>query len=73
VQVGSPVVCEAHSEMQSMSLLGVWGMPPENFRKMHALRLNLVFSEAQNCYTKNRLWKSAVREISLEVNLLLYF
>jgi len=30
---------------------------------MHALRLNPVLSEAQNCYAKDRLWKSAVREI----------
>ena len=37
-------------------------MPP---RKMHALRLNLAHSEAKNCYSKDRLWKSAVREISL--------
>jgi len=43
-------------------------MPPENFLKMHALRLNLVLSEAQNCYVKDRLWKSAVREISLAVH-----
>jgi len=49
-----------------MNLLGgSGGMPPENFKKMHALRLNLVLSKAQNCYAKDRLWKSAVREISL--------
>jgi len=35
---------------------------------MHALRLNLVLSKAQNCYAKDRLWKSAVREISLAVH-----
>jgi len=27
-----------------------------------------VLSEAQNCYAKDRLWKSAVREISLVVH-----
>jgi len=46
-----------------MSLLGWCGGMP--LRKMHALRLNLVLFEAQNCYAKYRLWKSAVREISL--------
>jgi len=35
---------------------------------MHVLRLNLVLSEAQNCYAKDRFWKSAVREISLAVH-----
>jgi len=41
--VGSSALCEAHSEMQSMSLLrGSGGMPP---RKFYALRLNLVLSE----------------------------
>jgi len=55
--------------MQSMSLLGDLGtFPPEIVRKMHALRLNLVLSEEQNCYAKDRLWKSAVREISLAVH-----
>jgi len=50
-------------------LRGVWGHAlPENFWKMHALRLNLVLSEAQNCYAKDRLWKSDVREISLTVH-----
>jgi len=62
-------VCKAHSEMQGMSLLmGSGGMPPENFWKIHVLRLNLVLSEVQNCYAKDRLWKSAVREISLAVH-----
>jgi len=32
------------------------------------MRLNLVLSEAQNCFAKDRLWKSAVREISLVVH-----
>jgi len=70
--VDLPAVCKAHSEMRSMSLLGgVWGMAP---RKMHALRLNQIFSEAQNCYAKDRLLKSAVREFSLAVHILfLYF
>jgi len=50
--------------MQSMSLLGrPGGMPPRKFLKMHVLRLNLVLSEEQHCYAKDRLWKSAVREI----------
>jgi len=40
---------------------------PEKFSKMHALRLILVFTEVQICYAKDRLWKSAVREISLAV------
>ena len=35
-------------------------------QKIYALRLNLVLSEAQNCYPKDRLW-DAVREISLAV------
>jgi len=43
-------------------------MLPRKFLKMHALRLNLVLSEAQNCYAKDRLWKSTVREISLAVS-----
>jgi len=43
-------------------------MPPRKFLKMHTLRLNLVLSEAQNCYAKDRLLKSAVREISLAVH-----
>jgi len=47
---------------------GSGGMPPRKFLKMHALRLNLVLSEAQNCYTKDRLKKFAVREISLAVH-----
>jgi len=61
--VGSPAVCKAHSEMQTMSLLGGVGVCP---RKFYALRLNLMISEAQNCCAKDRLWKSA-REISLAV------
>jgi len=66
--MGLPAVCEAHSKLQSMSFLGGLGMLPhaENFEKCtDALRLNLVLSEEQNCYPKDRLWKSAVREISL--------
>jgi len=55
-------------EMQSMSLLGGLGASPRNFLKIHALRLNLVHSDTQNCYAKDRLWKSAVREISLAVH-----
>jgi len=39
----------------------VWGHIPRKFLKMHVLRLNLVLSVAQNCYAKDRLWKSAVR------------
>ena len=39
----------------------------KSFEKMYALSLNLVLSKVQNCYAKDRLWKSAVREISLEV------
>jgi len=35
---------------------------------MHALRFNLVLSEAQNCYAKDRIWKSIVREISLAMH-----
>jgi len=67
--VGSHAMCEVHSKMQSMSLLGGLGAcPPRKFLKMHTLRLNLVLSEAQNCYAKDSLWKSAVREISLAVH-----
>jgi len=32
---------------------GSGGMPPRKFLKMHALRLNLVLSEAQNFYAKD--------------------
>jgi len=67
--VDSRAACEAHSKMQSMSLLGGSGSMPiqKSFEKMYALSLNLVLSKVQNCYAKDRLWKSAVREISLEV------
>jgi len=58
--------------MQSISLLGDLGACPlENFWKVHALRLNLMLSEAQNCFAKDRLWESAVREISLAVQVFL--
>jgi len=39
---------------------------------MISLRLNLVLSKAQNCYAKNRLWKSAMREILIAVHGILY-
>jgi len=59
-------MCVGGSKMQSISLLGGLGAyPPENFWKVHALRLNLVLSEAQNCFAKDSFWKSAVSEISL--------
>ena len=62
-------VCKAHSEMHSISFLGgSGGMTPKKILKMHALRLNLVLSEVQNCYAKDRLWKSAVGETSLVVH-----
>jgi len=64
--VGSPAVCKAHSEIQSMHLLGVLQVCPP--RKMNALRLDLVLFEVQICYAKDRLWKSARREISLAVH-----
>jgi len=38
-------VCETHSEMQSMSLLGGMGHASSENLKMHALKLNLVLSE----------------------------
>ena len=47
---------------------GSGGRPLKIFLKMHALRLNLVLSEVQNCYAKDRLWKSVVKEISLAVH-----
>jgi len=47
--------------MQSMSLLGVWGHAPQEKNLKNAC--NLVLSEAQNCYAKDRLWKSAMRKI----------
>ena len=78
MQMSLPAVCEAHSELQSMSFLGGLGMLPQKiFEKCtDALRLNLVLSEEQNCYPKDRLWKSAVREISLAASasaILLHF
>jgi len=49
-------LCVGVSKIQNVGLLGGLGVClPENFRKMHALRLNLVLSEAQNCYAKDRL------------------
>jgi len=69
VKMKSRFLCVGGSKMQSMSLLeGLGTCLPKKFWKMHALRLNLVPSEAQNCYAKDRLWKSAVREISLSVH-----
>jgi len=57
--------CVQHTpKCKAWAFYGGWGHASlENFWKMHALRLNLVFSKAQNCYAKDRLWKSAVREI----------
>ena len=45
--------------VQNMSFLGGnWGHDSqENILKTHALTLNLVLSEAQNCYAKERLWE----------------
>ena len=41
-----------------MSLIGGLGAcPPEKFEKIHALRLNLVLFEAQNCYAMDILWE----------------
>jgi len=55
--------------MQSISLLGGLGAcSPGKFLKIHALRLNLVLSEAQNSNAKDRLLKSAVRKISLAMH-----
>jgi len=48
VKVDSLVLCEAHSKIRSKSLLR--GSGDMVSRKMHALRLDLVFSEAQNWY-----------------------
>jgi len=61
----SPAVCKAHSKMQRMCLLGALG---HALRKIHALRFNLVLSKVQNCYAKDKLCKSVVREISLAVH-----
>jgi len=52
---------------------GLGACPPEKFWKMHALTLNLVLSEAQNCYAKDRLWKSTVTEISLVMHAIFVF
>jgi len=49
-------------------LRGLGACPPRKFLKMHALRLNLVPSQAQNCFAKDRPCKSVVREISLAVH-----
>jgi len=59
--------CSTRSTLQNVKhepSRGSGGMPPRKFLKMHALRLrfNLVLFEAQNCYAKDRLWKSAVRK-----------
>ena len=42
-------------------------MPLEKFEKIHALRLNLVLFEAQNCYAKDILVGSIISEILLAV------
>ena len=39
----------------NMSLLGGWGIP-QDILIIHVLRLNLVYSEVQNCYAKDMLW-----------------
>jgi len=51
---------------------GSGGMPPRKYLKNACSEIESGASETQNCYAKDRLWKSAVREISLEVDLLLY-
>jgi len=57
-------VCSILQNAKHEPSRGVWGhAPPKNFLKNASLRLNLVLFEAQNCYAKDRLWKSAVREI----------
>jgi len=73
VKIKLRFLCVGGSKMQNMMLLeGLGTCSPENFWKTHALRLNLVFSEAQNCYAKDRLCRSAVREISLAVHATVY-
>jgi len=44
---------------------GYGGMHPRKFLKNAC---SLVFSDAQNFYAKDRLWKFTVREISLAVH-----
>jgi len=61
--VGLPAVCEAHYEMRSMSLLGEsGGMPPRKFLKKACSEIKSGTFWAQNCYAKDRLWKSATRK-----------
>ena len=45
--------------VQNMSFLGgKWRhASQENILKIHALTMNLVLSEAQNCYARERLWE----------------
>ena len=42
--------CVKHNHMQSMLMLGVWGMPPAKLLKIDALRLNLGPFQDQASY-----------------------